>query len=122
MSLTQDEVNLLASITNKHGLHSCHECALELQQVMRNDGIKGCVLRWEAKGGRGYVVMKDKNFKLPFATNANEAISRSGQHFGVRVGDFVFDNIHRTGIAFADWEDTFVCDSGSFEVITVESF
>ena len=123
MTKPQSDVRALAlSVTKKHGLNMCRECATELRQVLLDAGKKGCVLRLKTKGGRGYIVMKDPNFRLPFTTQGDEAIASSGQHFGVHVDGFVFDNVHREGIARADWQGTFDSDVHLFELTEIEPF
>ena len=110
------------SITRKHGLNKCYDCATELRQVLIGAGKKGFILKLAAKGGRGYIIMKDADLKLPFPTHGNESISRTGQHFGASVGGLVFDNGHRTGIAREAWQQTFDCDVHNFERSEVEPF
>ncbi len=123
MTTTTSDVRTLAlSVTKKHGLNKCFECAVELRQVMMSVGKKGCVLKLKTKGGRGYIVMKDSKFQIPFPTQGDEAIANSGQHFGVHVGGFVFDNVHREGIARWAWQDTFDCDVHAFELTEVDPF
>ncbi|MCK9605750.1 MAG: hypothetical protein M0R33_04780 [Methylomonas sp.] len=113
---------LAFSVTRKFGLNKCYECAIELRQVLSAAGKKGCILRLKTKGGRGYIVMKDSRFKLPFPTQGDEAIANTGQHFGVYVDGFVFDNVHREGIARGGWLDTFDCDVHSFELTEQDPF
>jgi hypothetical protein len=66
--------------------------------------------------------MSDPAFVLPFSTPGDAAIADSGQHFGVQVGDYVFDNIHRTGIPRSLWKESFDCDVHAFDVFEIESF
>lgn len=40
---------------------------------------------------------------LSSKTLNNQAISTNGRHVGVKVGDMVYDNIHKAGIPYADW-------------------
>ena len=98
---TSDVRALALSVAKKHGLNKCYECAVGLRQAMMIAGKKGRVLKLKTKGGRGYIVMKNPSFKLPFPTQGDEAIATAGQHFGVHIGGFVFDNVHREGIAIS---------------------
>lgn len=100
----------------------CRECATELRQVLLDAGKEGCVLQLSTVGGRGYIVMKDPNFKLPFAMQGEESISSTGVHFGVYVDGLVFDNIHREGIPKADWINSFACDVQNFSIEEIEHF
>ena len=123
MSSPHSEVKALAqSVTKKYGLNQCRECATKLRSVLAAAGKKGCVLRLKTKGGRGYIVMKDPHFNLPFRTLGDASISDSRLHFGVQVGGYVFDNVHREGILRTSWEETFDCDVHSFDVTEIEPF
>lgn len=112
---------LAKSVTRKHGFNQCHKCADELRRVLIAAGVKGAVLRLRTKGGRGNIVMKDPSFFLPFAVLSSAAIATNGQHFGVQVGDYVFDNIHRAGIPLTKWRETFDCDVHDFD-LEIEHF
>jgi hypothetical protein len=126
MTKPQSDVRALAlSVTKKHGLLKCRECATELRQVLLGAGKKGHVLKLtalRANPKRNFVMMKDPAFKFPFAAPGNPSISNTGLHFGVFVDGFVFDNIHREGIARADWVDTFDCYSQCFDIEECEHF
>jgi hypothetical protein len=123
MSNAASSIRALAlSVTSKHGLNKCYDCAVELRAVMMAAGKKGCILKLSTNGGRGFIVMKDVNFKVPFRMQGEEAIASSGQHFGVHVGGFVFDNVHREGIARAAWQDTFDCDVHAFTLTEQDHF
>ena len=123
MSKPTSEVRALAfSVTRKFGLNKCYECAVELRRIMISAGKSGCVLKLKSRGGRGFIMMQDPGFKLPFPTQSGEAIATSGQHFGVQVGSFVFDNVHGEGIPRSAWQDTFDCDVHAFELTEIDPF
>lgn len=109
-------------VTKRFGLNECLPCAQELKARLSAVGKKGRILKLATKGGRGFIVMKDSSFALPFQTSGDEAISTTGLHFGVQIGDFVFDNVHREGIEFNRWSDSFDCDVHRFEIIEIEVF
>jgi hypothetical protein len=123
MTTSKSDIAALAlSVTKKHGIRRCRECATELREVLATLGKKGCVLRLKTRGGRGYIVMKDPTFLLPFTADKDEAIATSGQHFGVLVGGLVYDNIFQQGISRSAWENSFACDIGTFDVEEIEPF
>jgi Papain fold toxin 2 len=123
MSNATSSIRALAlSVTSKYGLNKCYACAIELRAVMKAAGKKGCILKLSTLGGRGFIVMKDVDFKVPFNMHGEEAIASSGQHFGVHVGGFVFDNVHREGIARASWQGTFDCDVHAFVLAEQDRF
>ncbi len=47
------------------------------------------------------------------------SISDTGLHFGVRVGNVVFDNVHRSVIQFSEWQNSFTCagNTGIFRLV-----
>ncbi len=46
---------------------------------------------------------------------------QNGRHFGVRLGDVVFDNLHPKGMPFDDWMKDFDA-IGGIEVLSVTDF
>ena len=114
---------IASPIASKFGLNKCRPCATALRDAFQEKHIPGSVLRLSTKGGRGYIVMKNSSFKLPFFLPPGvEAIADSGQHFGVLVGTLVFDNIFRSGVAAANWERQFDCDVHQFSLLKIEHF
>ena len=95
------------NITKKYGYNQCRDCATELREIFEAIGKKGVVLRLYSNFQ--FIVMSDQNFKLPFKVPepGEVAICDSGQHFGVLVDGYVFDNIHRKGMSSSIWESTF---------------
>lgn len=116
------DVDLAEKITKKYGFKECQDCAEELRSAFQKAGKTGKVLQLKAVGGRGNIVMKDQAFLLPFQTPPNASIAENGKHFGVQVGNLVFDNIHRSGIPLSDWADTFECDTQQLQVVPIETF
>lgn len=114
--------DIALSITKKYGFNQCLQCSTALRQALIAAGRTGVVLKLKAKGARLYVVMKDPDFKLPFNAPAEAAISETGLHYGVQVGEYVFDNIHRSGILRSKWVDSFDCAGHAFEVSEIDPF
>ena len=113
---------LVLTVTREYGFNQCRECATELRKAFSAKGLHGSVLRLATQGGRGFIVMKNPTFRLPFQTSGDVAIADSGQHFGVHVGLQVFDNIFRDGILRSRWEKEFDCDVHRFVVESKEPF
>lgn len=122
--MTPSQICALAdSIASKYGWQECRQCATALREAFVKEQLTGSVLRLATQGGRGYIVMKDSNFKLPFTVPQGvDSIADNGQHFGVLIGNQVFDNVFRSGIPFADWQNQFDCDVHFFTVTTIETF
>jgi hypothetical protein len=97
------------AITKKFGLYECRQCADELEREFLRIGVSGAFLTLEAISARPYILMKDSNFKLPWRGSADETITRNGFHYGIRIGNTVFDNIFRSGIEFSEWQRSFDC-------------
>lgn len=113
---------LAGTITRKYGFNQCRECATALRKTFSEKGLHGSVLRLATQGGRGFIVMRNPTFRLPFSVSGDAAIADSGQHFGVLVGLHVFDNIFREGILRSQWEKEFDCDVHRFVVESKEPF
>ncbi|HEV7925525.1 MAG TPA: papain fold toxin domain-containing protein [Verrucomicrobiae bacterium] len=114
--------SLAYAVTQKYGLEKCFPCVNELKRVFKANGIHGQILKLSTQGGRGFIVMKNPQALLPFHVASDTAISRNGAHFGVQVGDHVFENIHRKGIPRVNWELQFDCDAHIFTVTVFELF
>ncbi len=111
MPIPQEIALIASSVTRRYGLYQCQLCANDLRNTFVRHGIHGQVLCLTTFGGRGFIVMKDPNFHLPFLMQPGEdAIASSGVHYGVQVGSQVFDNIFRDGIDRTKWEHQFDCD------------
>jgi len=115
-------VVIARKVAAQYGLNDCRACAADLRRAFKARGMQGHVLRLSTVGGRGWIVMKDPAFRLPFHAPPNVAIAESGQHFGVEVGQHVFDNIFRDGILKSEWEGKFDCDVHRFKLDRIESF
>ena len=86
-------------------------------------GFHGYVVQLATHGVRDFIVMHDPNFKLPFPMpRGQHSISDNGQHFGVVVKGYVFDNIFREGTPLAGWEEHFACATNSFTQSKIKAF
>jgi hypothetical protein len=98
---------LAYNITKKHGLNRCKECAGELVAAFISHKMSGYVHVLSVRGKWNMIVMKDPLFKLPFVAPPDCAISTNGKHYGVQVGNFIFDNIYKRGIISSSWVESF---------------
>ncbi len=123
MPTPQEISAIAAAVAANHGLNRCRECATALRAAFIQRQIRGYVLRLATVGGRGFIVLKDAAFRLPFPTPpGNPAIASNGVHFGVLVSHHVFDNVFRTGVAYASWQSKFDCDVHRFNLTQIEPF
>ena len=121
---TPQEISVIASaVAANYGLTRCRDCATALRNAFIRRQIHGQVLRLATVGGRGFIVLKDDTFRLPFPTPpGNPAIATNGFHFGVLVGQQVFDNVFRTGVPYASWQSKFDCDVHRVTLTQIEPF
>ena len=90
-------LQIAARIISKFGNLKCYECAEELAAELSKAGIKGEIL--EMSSASRYIVRAGQT--------GGEAISTNSVHYGVKVGQMVFDNFHPTGIPFSQWEKAY---------------
>ena len=86
---------IAAKVAEKFDIFDCVPCAKALVKAFKAQKITGEVI--ELESGEGFfrnIISKTLN---------NQAISTNGRHVGVKVGDMVYDNIHKAGIPYADW-------------------
>ncbi|MCB1896355.1 MAG: hypothetical protein H6945_12520 [Zoogloeaceae bacterium] len=99
------------SVAKRFGVFECMECSIALKREFERHGITAVRLELVAVGvnpaKHGYIIMADEGMKLPFDHLAGAAIATNGRHFGVQVGDHVYDNVFRTGIKRSLWPAQF---------------
>ena len=120
--MTESVKEIASRVTAKYGVNRCKPCAEELRDELKKASHNGSILQMKTNGGRGFIVMKDPNFPLPFPVEENGAISETGLHFGVEVGGTVYGNIFRVGTSRSNWENSFDCDVHVFTVTEFERF
>lgn len=81
----------------------CLQCANELIQEFGKAGING-VLR-ELKSETDIIVRAGQN--------TGEAVATNGKHYGVQVGNKIFDLFHPQGINIDDWAKAFESPFGA---------
>ena len=91
--------DIATPITAKFGNFKCYECAEELVSAFKNSGIKGTKIEIIGDTAKWGNIISD--------TLKGKVISTNGKHVGVRVGDIVYDNIHKNGIPYKDWRQDF---------------
>jgi len=96
------------AITGKFENLQCEACKNALVKAFRKNGISGEVVEIADKQGYKFILSK---------TYGSTPISELGWHVGVKVGDTVFDNIHKGGISYGEWLADFEARGG----ITVKS-
>src|SRR5256885_626248 len=91
--------------TRRFGLNKCHDCAKALTKTLKASGFHGELVQLKTEGAtRGFIVMKNPKFPIPFPTGGTDAISETGQHFGVRVSGKVYCNVFQDGVNALAWD------------------
>ncbi len=95
----------LPKITKKYGLFKCVQCADEMVNLLKSEGVKGTLLEIRTIGSKG---MAGNIWSDVMQTN----ISTNGRHQAVQVGNMVFDNVHKKGIEYNKWIKDFFSPTG----------
>jgi len=113
---------LAASITANYGRLQCLSCAEALSNALQARGISGVIHQLYVGYRPGWMFVADPKFVLPFPMVPGiHAISENGSHYGVEVSGIVYDNIFRSGLPLADWEQAFVGAAGLLPKLTTHS-
>ncbi len=94
--------NLAAKITaiaNKYKVGDCAPCALEIYNYAVRMGLKPVVVFLNSPGATISVASS--------RASGGCIISETGIHFGIKIGETVFGNIHTNGAVFDSWINSF---------------
>jgi len=122
MIIDKQTIRICTTISKKFGLKKCKECAAAIAKELSKSNISGEILELSAQSSRGWIVMADEKFKIPFSTPPGGVISDTGKHYGVKVNELVFCNIFRNGIKASAWAKEFTCDSGKISCKSYKKF
>lgn len=92
----EEALRIAAAAASGFKVLECAECAANIKRELSQGGFGGKLLRLRARGGRRFLVCLSYD-------EGRSAITQNGQHFAVRVGDTVFDNLHPQGMSFEQW-------------------
>jgi hypothetical protein len=93
----------------------CESCARAIRQWLRDNGEDGQLLRMRTAMGEDFILSQRR-----FAMGDDESITENGMHYGIQVGDLVFDNLATEGLPIDQWLADFECQSGDFLVETID--
>jgi hypothetical protein len=93
----------------------CEDCARAIQQWLRDNGEVGQLLRIRTAMGEDFILSQRR-----LAIGDDASITENGMHYGVKVGDLVFDNLGLEGLSIAQWMADFECQSGDFLVEPID--
>jgi hypothetical protein len=93
----------------------CESCARAILQWLRDNGDVGQLLRLRTAMGEDYILSQRR-----LAIGDDGSITENGVHYGVQIGDFVFDNLSTYGLPLDQWLADFECQSGDFLLDTIK--
>jgi len=93
----EEVAKLAATVVKDFKNLECKECAEALLKEFNNAGISGTIRELTSEGAP----------MVRAGQNTGEAISLSGRHFGVQVGETIYDLYHPQGIPLNDWKNAY---------------
>jgi hypothetical protein len=111
--------DIAKEVTAKYKLLQCEECANALAADLKAAGHSGEIIEIQAIASRPGGARPD--FIVSNTHGGHQSITQNGRHVGVRVGDTVYDNIHKNGIPYKQWLADFDAING-VEVTKVTGF
>jgi hypothetical protein len=103
---------IAATAAQGFAVFQCQECADNVRNALVASGFHGQVL--ELRNREKYEFMVCLSYQ-----GGQTTITETGRHVGIRVGDLVFDNLHRDGMRYDDWLQDFDAPEGM--IVTVVS-
>ncbi|MEZ5308332.1 MAG: RHS repeat-associated core domain-containing protein [Pyrinomonadaceae bacterium] len=97
-----DLAKIAKKVVKGYGNLECLQCAKELLALFEKAGVKGTLRELTS---HGYPMVRR-------GQKTGEAISRNGRHFGVQVGDKIYDLFHPKGLSVKKWADQFEAING----------
>jgi len=110
-----DIAALATKFAKKFPIGMCHKCADALADTLKSKGIKGDVIEIRSNGANEFII--SDNYMV-----GGRAVSETGMHQGVRVGNMVYDNITPQGIPYDEWVKSFAARSGMQAPQVIRSF
>jgi Papain fold toxin 2 len=99
----------IRQIIQNHQNLACESCARAIQQWLRANGEDSQLLRIRTAMGEDFILSQRR-----CAMGDDESITENGMHYGIQVGDVVFDNPAAEGLPIDQWLADFECQSGDF--------
>jgi DNA-binding transcriptional MerR regulator len=93
----EDVAKLAANVVKDFKNLECKECAEALLKEFNKAGINGTIRELTSNGAP----------MVRAGQNTGEAISFSGRHFGVQVGERIYDLYHPGGIPINHWKNAY---------------
>jgi hypothetical protein len=93
----------------------CESCARAIRQWLRDNGYASQLLRIRTGMGEDFILSQRRSLM-----GDDASITENGMHYGVQVGDVVFDNLSIQGLSRDRWLADFECQSGDFVLDTFD--
>jgi RHS repeat-associated protein len=88
---------LSEELVKKYKNLECKDCADDMMQTFSAAGLTPTMRE----------LSSNSDFIVRAGQNSGEAVSRNGRHFGVQVGDLIYDLYHPKGIPVGKWKDAY---------------
>jgi DNA-binding transcriptional MerR regulator len=89
----EDLAKLAANVVKDFKNLECKECAEALLKEFNKAGVNGTIRE----------LRRPTDFIIDAAGDGSRAVSENGRHFGVQVGNTVYDLLHPNGIPIDSW-------------------
>lgn len=115
-SLSDEEIyREIGKITANFKLLECYECVEAIIDWLKENGIKGQIIRIQTSEGEDYIMSKRlESLKI------KDSITLNGTHYGVEIRSKIFDNLSIEGLEKEEWLDDFICPSRDFIVSSTD--
>ncbi|WP_414619884.1 papain fold toxin domain-containing protein [Calothrix sp. CCY 0018] len=115
-SLSNEEIyREIGKITATYELLECYECVEAIVNWLKENGVKGQIVRIQTSEGEDYIMSKRLEY-----LNINESITLNGTHYGVEIKSKIFDNLSTNGLTKEEWFNDFICPSGDFVITNID--
>lgn len=106
----------LGRISQDYKNLECKDCARAMLRWLSDNGYKGQPLKIQTAWGEDFIMSQRLE-----ANGIYESITENGTHYGVLMGEFVFDNLSEDGLSLEVWLADFECQSGELLLDKLES-
>ncbi|NJL37463.1 MAG: hypothetical protein HC840_17980 [Leptolyngbyaceae cyanobacterium RM2_2_4] len=117
--LSSEEIyQAVGKIVSQFGLLECVQCAATVLNWLDLQGIERKLLKLRTRYDFEDYIVSDRLE----ARGITEPITENGIHYGVQVGEKVFDNLSAYGMRLEEWLSDFHCPSEVFVIEEMDSF
>lgn len=97
----------LGRISQDYKNLECKDCARAMLGWLSDNGYQGQPVRIQTAWGEDFIMSQRLE-----VNGIYESITENGTHYGVLIGEVVFDNLSEQGLPLEAWLADFECQSG----------